>query len=136
MIYECTISHRMIDKNGNEKSVRQTYLVENKELFSQVESTAYEAFGGLVDFDVIAIKRSKLREIINSRENDDEFLFVADVADLQTNDDGEEVELVYKVALFALSMDDAYEKTKAYLSQGYDMSIVGIKKTRLEEVLV
>ena len=136
MIYECTISHRMIDKNGNEKSVRRTYLVENKELFGEVESTAYEALGGLVDFDVIAIKRSKLREIINSRHSDDEFLFVADVADVQTNDDGEEVELVYKVALFALSMDDAYKKTKAYLSQGFDMTIVGIKKTRLEEVLV
>ena len=136
MIYECTISHRMIDKNGNEKSVRRTYLVENKELFGEVESTAYEALGELVDFDVIAIKRSKLREIINSRDNDDEFLFVADVADVQTNDDGEEVELVYKVALFAFSMDDAYKKTKAYLSQGFDMTIVGIKKTRLEDVLV
>ena len=135
MIYECTISHCILDKNGNEKILKENYIVENEELFADVEKAAYSEFGQLVNIDVIAIKRSKLCEIINDRDSDDEFVFIADIADVQTNDGGEEVEFVYKVALFALSMDDAYEKTKHYLKQGFNMSIVGIKKSRIKDLL-
>jgi hypothetical protein len=72
---------------------------------------------------------------LNSRNTGDDKIFVADIADVQHNDDGEEVELVYKVALFALNVDAAYNYIKSYLKQGYNMTLVGLKKTKYNEVI-
>ena len=135
MIYEATISYAIIDKNGNDKTVKESYIFENTDTFSEVETMAYETFGTLSAIDVIAIKRSRLQEIINSRETETQSVFTVDVADTQVNESGEEVELVYKVVLFAENIDDAYAKAKEYLKQGYGMYLVAIKKTRFKDVV-
>lgn len=137
MIYEVTINYLTIDKNGNEKSVKEIYLTADGECedFGSAEDVAYVAFKNLSCIDVIAIKRSRLKEILNQRTGETQEIYIAEVADLQNNADGEAVEVVYKVAMFADSLDAAYAFTKQYMAQGYGMSIVGIKKTKIKDVI-
>lgn len=135
MIYEGTISYMKIDKNGNEKVIKESYIVDNVETFADAELALFEEFKSLNAIDIIAIKRSRLKEIANKRTKDDENVYVAEIADKQINDNDEEVELIYKVALFAMFIDDAYAFAKEYLSQGYDMHLVGLRKTRIKDVL-
>lgn len=135
MIYEGTISYMKIDKNGNEKVIKESYIVDNVETFADAELSLFEEFKSLNAIDIIAIKRSRLKEIANKRTKDDENVYVAEIADKQINDNDEEVELIYKVALFAMFIDDAYAFAKEYLSQGYDMHLVGLRKTRIKDVL-
>lgn len=135
MIYEGTISYTKIDKNGNEKVIKESYIVDNVETFTDAELELFEKFKSLNDIDIIAIKRSRLKEIANKRTKDEENVYVAEIADKQINDNGEEIELIYKVALFAMFIDDAYAFAKEYLTQGYDMHLVGLRKTRIKDVL-
>lgn len=135
MIYEGTISYMKIDKNGNEKVIKESYIVDNVETFADAELALFEEFKSLNAIDIIAIKRSRLKEIANKRTKEDENVYVAEIADKQINDNDEEVELIYKVALFATFIDDAYAFAKEYLSQGYDMHLVGLRKTRIKDVL-
>ena len=135
MIYETKCSFIKVDDNGNDKVVKERYIVEEAENFGDAEKQTYDFCDGETDLDVIDVKRSKIKEILNSRDTGDDKIFVADIADVQHNDDGEEVELVYKVALFALNVDAAYNYIKSYLKQGYNMTLVGLKKTKYNEVI-
>ncbi len=135
MIYETKCSFIKVDDNGNDKVVKERYIVEEAESFGDAEKQTYDFCDGETDLDVIDVKRSKIKEILNSRDTGDDKIFVADIADVQHNDDGEEVEIVYKVALFALSFDDAYTKLNVYLKQGYSMQIIGVKKTKFVDLI-
>ena len=135
MIYEIQAQFTKIDNKGNDKVIKDKYMVENAETFGDAETQGYEYCKGETDLEIVAIKRSKVREIINKRNTDDDRVWVADIADVRTNDDGEEVEIVYKVALYAISWDDANAKVKKYLEQGFDMTILAIKKTKVLEVI-
>lgn len=90
MIYEGTIQYIAIDSNGNDKSTKANYIIENAELFAQVESKLYEEFKGYTDIDVVAVKRSKIKEIINTRQNDDDLIWMAELQDTFVGDDGKE----------------------------------------------
>lgn len=133
MIYETKVQYTTVD----DKVVKESLIVEEAVCFAEAELITSEFCQGrgINDFDVTEIKRSKLKEIINKRTNGDEFLFVADVADIQLTDEGDELEIIYKMALFAENLDKAYEFVKQYLAQGYNMIIVGIKKTRFADVI-
>ena len=65
MIYEGTISYMKIDKNGNEKVIKESYIVDNVETFADAELALFEEFKSLNAIDIIAIKRSRLKEIAN-----------------------------------------------------------------------
>lgn len=135
MIYEIQAQFTRIDNKGNEKVIKEKYMVENAETFGDAETQGYDYCTDEKDLEIVAIKRSKVREIINKRNTDDDRVWVADVADVRTNDEGEELEIVYKVALYATSWDDANAKVKKYLEQGFDMTILSIKKTKFLEVI-
>lgn len=135
MIYEIQAQFTRVDNKGNDKVIKEKYMVENAETFGDAETQGYEYCKGETDLEIVAIKRSKVREIINKRNTDDDRIWAADIADVRTNDDGEEVEIVYKVALYAISWDDANAKVKKYLEQGFDMTILAIKKTKVLEVI-
>ena len=136
MIYEITTSYTTVDNNGNDKVVKEKYLVENVNTFSEAEYLGLEEVGDLENGDVIAIKRSKLREIINKRSNEEEDIYFAEVADIRINDDGEQVEFTYKVACFAINFDDAHSKINLYIKQGLDDMVArGIKHTKFLGVI-
>ena len=135
MIHESKIAFTKVDDNGNDKVIKERYLIAEAESFGDAEEQTYDFCDGETGLDVIDVKRSKIKEILNSRDTGDDKIFVADIADVQHNDDGEEVEIVYKVALFAPNVDAAYNYIKSYLKQGYDMTLVGLKKTKYNEVI-
>lgn len=135
MIHESKIAFTRVDDNGNDKVIKERYLIAEAESFGDAEEQTYDFCEGETGLDVIDVKRSKIKEILNSRDTGDDKIFVADIADVQHNDDGEEVEIGYKVALFAPNVDAAYNYIKSYLKQGYDMTLVGLKKTKYTEVI-
>ena len=135
MIHESKIAFTKVDDNGNDKVIKERYLIAEAESFGDAEEQTYDFCDGETGLDVIDVKRSKIKEILNSRDTGDDKIFVADIADVQHNDDGEEVEIVYKVALFAPNVDAAYNYIKSYLKQGYNMTLVGLKKTKYNEVI-
>lgn len=134
MIYESKVSFTKIVK-GNDKVMKEKYMVAEAESFGDAEAQTYEFCDGETDLDVIDVKRSKVREIINTRTDENDVIFVADIADTQINEEGEEVELIYKWALFANDFDQAYKRVNEYLKQGYNMQAVGMKKTKFVDVI-
>ena len=134
MLYESKVSFTKI-VNGNDKVMKEKYMVAEAESFGDAETQTYEFCDGETDLDVIDVKRSKVREIINTRTDENDVIFVADIADTQINEEGEEVELIYKWALFASDFDQAYKRVNEYLKQGYNMQAVGMKKTKFVDVI-
>lgn len=135
MFYETTANYVVIDSKGNDKVVKEKFLIQNCETFASAECMTFEYLDGQTNLDVTNIKRSNVKEVINQRSNADERIYLADVSDTQTNDEGEEVELVYKVILYAKDTNSALSEVNKYLKQGFDMAVVGLKKTKFEEIL-
>lgn len=138
MIYECSIKTTKIDNRGNDKVVTSKYIVENAELFGEVESTLYEEFGKNAGFEVTAIKISKLKEIINEAPQDEDckIYFATIVAKFYDAEKDETTETKYLVALFARDIAEAHTIIKQYMLQGLDdMELVAIKETNYLEVL-
>lgn len=136
MIYEATITYITIDKNGNDKQAKEAYVIDGVETFKEVEEILYTKFQDLTNIDVVAIKRSKVTEIINKRTNENERVWIADIVQTFVDEDGVEKEMRYKFAFFSLNTDTAFQYVKEYLKQGYtDMELVGLKKTRFEDII-
>ena len=136
MIYEATITYVTTDKNGNDKQVKASFIVENAETFSQVEELLYQNFQNLTDIDVVAIKRSNITEIIGPF-NDiiDSKIWVADVVQIFVDENCVEKEMRYKFAFFSKNTDTAFQNVKEYLKQGYnDMELVALKKTKFQDM--
>ena len=137
MIYEGTITYVTVDKNGNDKNNKCNFIIEQAEMFGEVEKKLYEEFEGHPTLDVTSIKRSKLREVVNTRSTDKEKVFVVDVASTFIDEDTEEEKVtIYKMALYAENYDMAYKRITEYLKQGYsDLEIVSLKKTSFIDIL-
>ena len=135
MIYEAKAQFTTCD----DKIGKLHFIINEAESFGDAETQASKACWGLgiEDFDIVDVKRSKVREVINRREvGVDEDVFIAEVADVRINEEtNEKTEIIYKMLLFARDLDNAYERIKDYLTQGYEMIVVGIKKTRITDVV-
>lgn len=135
MIYETQVQFTTVDAHGNDRIVRQKFIVRDAEMHGEAEDITYEECHAQADIDVIAVKRSKVKEILNTRQSDADDIYLADVADIMTDENGEEKELIYKMLFFAVNADVAYNFIKAYLAQGYNMALVGLKKTKYVDVI-
>jgi len=139
MLYETSIKTTVVDKNGNDKAVKSSYIIESAELFGEAESKLYEEFGNMTGFEVVSIKISKLREIINERPQGDlecRIYFATIVDRFYDADKDETTETKYVVALHAHDINEAYKAIDQYMKQGMeDMELVGIKCTKYLEVL-
>lgn len=138
MIHEGQVAFKRQNDKGEECSCKENYIIENRLTFTQVEERLYEEFESLYkDLDVTAIKRSKLREIVNGRTPfGKERIFFATIADTFVNEDGSEKEMKYVVALFANDMQDAHQKVKDYMAQGLnDMTLKQLKETKFLDIL-
>ena len=83
-----------------------------------------------------AIKQSKLKEIVNSRVNEDDEIFYATLESYYMSESGEEKASKSEVAVFATNMTDAKTKLDAYMKQGLDdMAIVKIAKTKFLDLI-
>ena len=136
MIYEIQVQYTTIDpKSGNDKIAREKYLVENVETFAEAEAKGYEWWDGETNLDVIAVKRSKVKEIINTRQSNEDLIWIAETQDVFTTDDGDEKYIKYKVILFAKTIASAHAIMENYIKQGYNMELIGVKLTGFENLL-
>lgn len=129
MIYEVKVQYA-----NEDKLVKEQNVVEGYDLFAEVEARLYSIYNGFKDLEVTAVKRSKIREIANKRESPDDLIWVAELMDVYTNDEGEETEIKYKILLFAKTFDGAKAFITEYMKQGYQMQLVSLKLTNFIEV--
>lgn len=134
MIYEGSISYIATDKDGNDKVVKERFVIENAEFFSEAEAALYATKRGR-DLDVISIRRSSAKEVINDRNEDNDSVWLATVADTQLDDDGNEKEIEYMIYLYSDSFDGAMNTVFEYMKQGYGMELVTLKRTKIVDVI-
>ena len=131
MYFEAVIKRN--DENKG-KEVTERFIVVNAERFSEVETALLEVFNS--ECVVNAIKQSKLKEIVNSRVNEDDEIFYATLESYYMSESGEEKASKSEVAVFATNMTDAKTKLDAYMKQGLDdMAIVKIAKTKFLDLI-
>lgn len=135
MIYEGTIQYVIIDKNGNDKTIKESFIINDVETFSEAEEKLYKECGDRTAFEVLGIKRSKVIEIANQRTYDEDVIYQTVLNDIFTDDNGEEKTMKYNIILYANSIEKAYSFTKEYISQRYEMEMIGLKKTKFIDVI-
>ena len=72
MIHESKIAFTRVDDNGNDKVIKERYLIAEAESFGDAEEQTYDFCEGETGLDVIDVKRSKIKEILNSRDTGDD----------------------------------------------------------------
>lgn len=135
MIFEATVSHISVDEEGYVKCIKERYVVDDKELFSEVEEMLLTKFSELNEVDIPSIKRSKVREIANKRATPREHIWLATLADTFIDENGVEKETKYGIYIFADGIDESLKRVLAYMEQGYDMHLVQLKETKIVDVL-
>ena len=133
MIYESTITYT----DGEGKSKRESYVLNAMSTFTEVEAKLNEEFGTYYrEFDVTAIKRSKIAEIANTRTSDDEGLWVAELMYTFYDDTTDtEKPVKYKILFYSETFDSAKTFISNFSQQGYDMSLVSLKLTNFKDVI-
>lgn len=137
MIYEGTIQYCVIDKNGNDKQVKETYVIDEVETFGQVEELLYKEFQDLTDIDVVSIKRSVVNEIIKPKTTEGEQVWMAEVMQTFIDDNDVEKEMRYKFLFYGMTFDAANQYVREYMKQGYEgMELIGLKRTRIKDIFI
>ena len=132
MFYEATTKVTRINERGEEKEVLERYVIKDCLSFQEAEERAAKTYAyDNTDGDVVAIRRSKLYEIVNENKTDGKY-FKAKLASVFVDEKGKEKATFYHVLVNADNMDNANKKMKEYINQGLsDMSLVEIKETNL-----
>ena len=116
------------------KEVTERFIIKGVELFAEAEATMLAEYQN--GCNVVAVKQSKIKDIINSRMDDEEDIYYATLEQYHVTELGDEKSSKTDVALFAKDMTDAKGKLDAYLKQGLqDMSIFKITKTKFLDVI-
>lgn len=136
MLYEITAKVTRFKKNESnnevcEKEVTERYITDC-EIFGEAEYAGMKTYKDTSgDGDVIAIKRSNVREIVNEQDDKDYF-YKAKIVTKTIDDNGNEKEQKYYVLIRADSLIEATNKANEYMKQGLDdMSLDGMVKTSL-----
>lgn len=136
MYYEITDRVKRVKDDGTEKEVNERYITDCL-TFAEAEQKGMEAYSAdNTDGDVVAVKRSNVKEIVNENE-DKQHYFKATIVDTFIDDKTEkEKELRYYVLIRADDLSEATAKANDYLRQGLsDMRLDGIVKTNILELL-
>lgn len=133
MYYEVTLKVTKQDNKGNDKEVKENFLVENAELWQEVENRALALYNG--EADIVAMKRSSVIEVVNEKKEDTP-IFKAKTISTYVDEKGKEKEKSWVVALFATDMNEANKKMQEYIKQGMeDLTLREIKQTNLLEII-
>lgn len=125
------------EKTGKEKSINEIFLVENVESFGEAEKKVLEYYD--CANDILGVSLSKVMEVINyptSEEKEQLKMFRSVLVSTFIDDEGNEKQTKYPVLVWAKDVHDAMTITTNYIKQGYDdMTLVGIQKTKIVEVI-
>lgn len=135
MFYEVTSKRTIMDNNGRDKEISETFVVDNCVFFADAEHKVLQEYNG--ENDVVAIKQSKIREFVNEKTDEEENIYLATIVSIFIDEStGTEKETKYLVGLWASDIDDANKKVKEYMKQGLDdLVLVAIKKSKFVDVL-
>lgn len=135
MFYEVSNKVTVVDKKGNDRQVVEKILVKDINLFSEAELKAIEWYNN--ENEVVAIKQlPKLMEFVNERTHLEEAIYIATIESLFIDDEDKEKTTRYHVGIYALSLEQATELATEYMKGGMDdLSLVGIKKTKIIETI-
>lgn len=131
MFYEIKLKVQKENAKGEMKEVTEHYITD-VELFAEAEQSGMELYNN--DCDVFSVIRSKIKEIVNGKQEGEQF-FKATVTDTFTDDSGNEKETKYFVLVAAKDISEANRRMEDYLRQGFDMKLDGIVKTRILDVI-
>lgn len=135
-MYELQINYVTVDNRGNDRNVKENLVLINATSFAEAEKIGYKYGDGLTDIDVVSIKRSKIKEVLNERSKETDLIWQAELMTLFYDDEGNEKQIKYKTILFAETFDSAKAFISEYMRQGYDdMSLVSLKLTKFNEVI-
>jgi CO dehydrogenase/acetyl-CoA synthase gamma subunit (corrinoid Fe-S protein) len=133
MLYEVKLRVEQENSKGELKQVTEHYIVDGCEFFAEAEVKAMEEYNN--DCEVFSIIQSRIREIVNEKEESKPF-FKATITETFVNDDGSEKENKYPVLVCASDIKEANKLMEEYLKQGLsDMRLDGIVKTKILDVL-
>ena len=136
MIHEVKVRYVKRDDDGVERVHNEWYAIENCETFSETEYKVKENFNydNYKDFDVTDIKRSRIKEIANSSDSQYDHVFIAEVKDVFTKEDGTTKDIKYKMLFFAHDFDSAKTFISEYLEQNYNMTLIGINESKFKDI--
>lgn len=136
MFYEATTKVTRINERGEEKQVIERYVIKDCLSFSEAEERAANTYAyDNTDGDVVAIRRSKLYEIVNENKTDGKY-FKAKLASVFVDEKGKEKMTYYDLLLNAGSMDEANKIMQEYMNQGMnDFILLEIKESRVTDVI-
>ena len=110
-------------------------LIENASTFSEAEYKSLDYVGG--KGDVVALKLMKrMMEIINTKRNEEEALYYANIESIFVDDNGKEKATKYVVGVYAKDIETATERASGYIKESLsDMRFMGIKLAKVENVI-
>lgn len=133
MFYYGSIKVNKLTEKGEEKEVRESYVIENIDLFAEAEQRLLSIYNG--ECDPFDIKRANIMEIVNQPFEDSK-IFKAKLITTFVDDKGKEKEKSYYVLLFAKNIENANSIMKEYVKSGLqDLEIKSISETKYLEVL-
>ena len=133
MFYYGSIKVNKLTEKGEEKEVRESYVIENIDLFAEAEQRLLSIYNG--ECDPFDIKRANIMEIVNQPFEDSK-IFKAKLISTFVDDNGKEKEKSYYVLLFAKCTEQAISIMKEYVKSGLqDLEIKSISETKYLEVL-
>lgn len=125
MYYEVKVKFTS-DETG--KKMSNTILV-LCEFFSEAEKIALEEYAGYTDIDIVSIKRSNIKEVVNANYCEKSYNLTLKSIFLDERT-GKEKFTLYHTLLFAEDMDKAKKEADNYIKQGLeDLVFVGIKES-------
>ena len=137
MFYEATTKVTRTNERGEEKEVLERYVIKDCLLFQEAEERAAKTYAyDNTDGDVVAIRRSKLYEIVNENKTDGKY-FKAKLASVFVDEKtGKEKMTYYDLLLNAGSMDEANKIMQEYMKAGMaDFLLLSITETKILEVI-
>lgn len=131
MFFEVTLAVDKLNEKGESKRCIEKYITDKK-LFAEAEAIGFALYNN--ECDVTAIKRSKISEIINDKEEDKPF-FKAVVCTVITNDDGSEKEVDSHILVCEKDVKSATEKVVEYAKRNFGMELKSISRTKILDFL-
>lgn len=133
MLFEAKLKVEKTLDSGEVKEVTEHYILD-AEPFAEAEKIMFEQYPNQ-KIDVFAVFRSKIREIINDKEEDKPF-YKATVIDIFTDENtGKEKETKYELLVCAESVAEATAITTEYLKQGYNLRLDEIKRIKIVDYI-
>lgn len=133
-MHEVTLKRTIVDNKGVDKEISEKYLVENKVFCAEAEAAMLEYWNS--ECEVTSVRQSKIVEFVNTRENDEQEIYLSEVESIFVDDDGEEKATKYVVGLFSTSVEEATSQMREYMKQGIqDMKLTSVKRTKIVELL-